>query len=179
MVQITDEKHISVDIPGRPFCLTHSKEIAKKVCRLLELVTKCQDLKHWNRSTLKKVQQIVKLMHRIQFYGHTYPIPFENLEEVLGWNLAAWAVSENYKKQMALYKLRHDEIKRHIYGYWEDNIWISLDLDETENLLKDLTDWVTEPKDYLYNSKEGKYQQNPYNSQNNPPLFSTPSTPNS
>jgi len=160
---------VNIPVPGKPFCITHSNKIAKKVCRLLESVTKCQDLKNWNRSTLKRVQQIVRLINRIHFYKHTYPITFEKLEAILGWNLAAWAVSETYKKQIASYKLRYDEMKKYSYGYWENDIFVNTD--PKKHLLEDITSWIQDPDGYIFDPKKGEYQKNPYSSQNNHPLF--------
>lgn len=171
MVQIVNNETNVINIPGKPFCITHSNKIAKKVCRLLESVTKCQDLKNWNRSTLKRVKQIVRLINRIHFYGHTYPITFEKLEAILGWNLAAWAVSENYRKQIASYKLEYDEMKKTTCGYWKNDTFVSTDRDRKKHLLENLTKWVKEPMGYIYDEEKGEYQKNPYNSQNNRPLF--------
>ncbi|MEQ9667751.1 hypothetical protein [Coleofasciculus sp. G2-EDA-02] len=96
-----------VPIPGKKgFCYTYSKEIARKTCKFLESVTGCQDLKYWNRQTLKQVQQIIRLLNRMNYRKHLYPIPFENLEKILGWELTAWAVTESYKQMISIFRYR-------------------------------------------------------------------------
>ena len=105
MVQTIENKgHAKIiDIPDHWFCCTYSdsREIAKKICNILESVTEQQDPQNWNRQTLKRVQQIVKLMNRISHQRHIYPIPFENLEKILGYKVATWAVTKTYKRQIA------------------------------------------------------------------------------
>jgi hypothetical protein len=135
---------------SKSFCHTPSKATARKTCQILESITECQDPKNWKRQTLKRVQQIVRLMNRINHWEHTYPIPFESLEKILGWELAALTVTGNYKKQIAMYKLGCNEAKR-----------FSSKFDTKEILLEDLTHWVTEPIGYIYDSEKGEYQKNP------------------
>ena len=139
MVQIDENEPRTnvIDIPGKPFCYTYSRETARKTCQILESVTGCQDLKYWNRQTLKQVQQIIRLMYRINIHGHIYPIPFEKLKATLGWNLAAWAVTISYEKMLKTYKLAYNEMK------WSNN-----KSRLREHLLYELINWVEDPKDF-------------------------------
>jgi hypothetical protein len=156
MVQIDENEPGTnvIDIPGRPFCYTYSRETARKTCQILESVTGCQDLKYWNRQTLKQVQQIIRIMHRINIHGHIYPIPFEKLKAILGWNLAAWAVTLSYKKMIETYKLGYNDTKisqkvMKFYCHY-DPIYdpIRGTLKERKMILHDLINWVEDPKDF-------------------------------
>ncbi|MEQ8755855.1 MAG: hypothetical protein RID09_20405 [Coleofasciculus sp. G1-WW12-02] len=96
-----------VPIPGeKGFCYTYSKEIARKTCKLLESVTNNQDLKHWSRPTLKKVQQIARLTNRMAYHEHIYPIPFSDLERILGLEITTWTITESYKQMIATFKYK-------------------------------------------------------------------------
>jgi hypothetical protein len=94
-----------VPIPGKKgFCYTYSKEIARKTCKLLESVTNNQDLKHWSRPTLKKVQKIARLTNRMAYHEHIYPIPLPNLEKILGLEIAGQYITESYKRMIATFR---------------------------------------------------------------------------
>ena len=168
MVKIEDslnQKYINIiPIPGPCFCYTKSKEVTRKVCQLLESVTKRQNIQNWNRQTLKQVQQIVRIINRIYFHGHTYPIPFEKLEKILGKNLANWAASESYKRRMATYKLEFNELKFKKIGHYEhengEMKWISAKPFIKKGLVEDLIDDFREPTGYIYNEEKGEYLKN-------------------